>query len=186
MTDHPRLVLLAVRWARRQTRGHGVVLAEPRAWWTGRGQCPDVLAWPSPAGIQGGEGSILVEVKASRADFRADRAKPIHARAEDFPGVRRYYLAPAGLIRADELPPGWGLLEPHGSGAVLLRGPVPFALSAAGHAVETRILTSVVVRWQLGAQWMGAEARFAPLGRRPADHAADLAARRGPVQMALL
>src|SRR3990167_6810944 len=66
-SDHPRLVLLAVRWARGRTGG--VVLAEPRTWWTARGQCPDVLAWPNPAGRRWRAGSVLVEAKASRADF---------------------------------------------------------------------------------------------------------------------
>ena len=31
-------------------------------------------------------------------------------------GNRRYYLAPKGMIRPDDLPEGWGLLEPYGNG----------------------------------------------------------------------
>ena len=60
-----------------------------------------------------GECSIVIEVKTSRADFLKD-GKKWH-RAETMKNYQsgnfRYYLAPAGMIRTDELPEGWGLLE---------------------------------------------------------------------------
>lgn len=55
--------------------------------------------------------SILIEVKTSRADFRADLAKPHRQDPAQSGGTYRYYLAPAGLIAVDELPPRWGLIE---------------------------------------------------------------------------
>lgn len=55
--------------------------------------------------------SVLVEVKTSRADFRADLAKPHRRDPKLSGGTYRYYLAPAGLLSVDELPPRWGLIE---------------------------------------------------------------------------
>lgn len=55
--------------------------------------------------------SILIEVKTSRADFRADLAKPHRQDPAQSGGTYRYYLAPAGLLSVDELPPRWGLIE---------------------------------------------------------------------------
>jgi hypothetical protein len=55
--------------------------------------------------------SVLVEVKVSRADFRADLAKPHRQDQSLSGGTYRYYFAPAGLILPEELPPRWGLIE---------------------------------------------------------------------------
>ncbi|MFY2610598.1 hypothetical protein [Achromobacter ruhlandii] len=55
--------------------------------------------------------SVLVEVKTSRADFRADLAKPHRQDQSLSGGTYRYYFAPAGLIVPEELPPRWGLIE---------------------------------------------------------------------------
>ena len=54
---------------------------------------------------------MLVECKASRADFLADREKPFRQKQENGVGCERYYMAAKGLIRIQELPAGWGLLE---------------------------------------------------------------------------
>jgi hypothetical protein len=50
----------------------------------------------------------------SRADFLADRDKPFRQRPEIGVGCERYYLTPRGLLRTEELPRGWGLLEVNG------------------------------------------------------------------------
>lgn len=55
--------------------------------------------------------TVLVEVKTSRADFRADWEKPHRQDPALSGGTYRYYMAPAGLLRLDELPPRWGLVE---------------------------------------------------------------------------
>lgn len=55
--------------------------------------------------------SVLVEAKISRADFRADLSKPHRQDPSLSVGTYRYYLAPAGMISTDELPPRWGLVE---------------------------------------------------------------------------
>ena len=61
-----------------------------------------------------GYSTVLIEVKTSRADFLADKKKYARSKvAEELGhqiGTYRYYLCPAGIISADELPESWGLL----------------------------------------------------------------------------
>jgi hypothetical protein len=98
---HEALVELAVRWLRTSYRC-GIILSEQACC---TGEVPDVIGW------KGRRRSVLVECKVARADFLADRNKPWRTNPESALGCERFYLAPAGLIGATELPPGWGLLE---------------------------------------------------------------------------
>jgi hypothetical protein len=94
---------------------------------------------------------VLVECKVSRPDFLADREKPFRQKPESGVGCERYYLAPRGLIRVEELRPGWGLLEVCGReiekakpSAKNLRTPIGFGyemnlLLASLRRVEVRI-----------------------------------------------
>ncbi|HEX9951766.1 MAG TPA: hypothetical protein VGB53_08365 [Rubricoccaceae bacterium] len=66
-------------------------------------ECPDAVGWTAH-----GE-CVVVECKASRADFFADRKKPHRAPGAGV-GHTRYFLVPDGLVKADEVPEGWGLL----------------------------------------------------------------------------
>lgn len=102
---HRGLVILAERWLLRQ--GCRVVLTE-----RGRAgeEFPDAIGW-----LPNGQ-SLLIEAKRTRKDFlaewsRADRKA--HRRIQDAGmGEFRYYLAPAGVIRAGDLQgKGWGLIE---------------------------------------------------------------------------
>jgi hypothetical protein len=61
------------------------------------GEVPDVIAWKSFCK------SILVECKVSRADFLSDPSKPFRLKPEEGMGSQRLYMAPAGMIRAEEL-----------------------------------------------------------------------------------
>jgi hypothetical protein len=97
---HAQLVLRAVAWLR--SYRCGVVLSEQAC---ASGEMPDAIGWKRASH------SVLVECKNSRADFLADRGKPFRQRPETGVGCERFYLAPAGMIGVDELPPGWGLLE---------------------------------------------------------------------------
>jgi len=97
---HAKLVSLAVAWLRRYRCG--VVLSEQACV---SGEMPDAIGWKRACH------SVLVECKVSRADFLADREKPFRQKPESGVGCERYYLAPRGLIRLQELRPGWGLLE---------------------------------------------------------------------------
>ena len=94
---HDLLVEMSGRWLLRQR--FGVVATELSV--LGVGEEADAIGFRSAC-------SAIVEAKASRADFLADRKKP--HRADGGLGVYRFYLCPEGIITVDDLPPGWGLL----------------------------------------------------------------------------
>lgn len=118
--DHSSLVGRAGRWLRysavvterimdqsRQQRVRcGVVLTELITY---ESETPDAIGW-----FQHGRWSILVEAKASRADFLADKNKTFRMRPDSGMGAYRYYMAPEGIITPDDLPDRWGLLEVRG------------------------------------------------------------------------
>jgi hypothetical protein len=103
---HAQLVEKAVRWLR--CYRCGVVLSEQACV---NGEMPDAIGWKRACH------SVLVECKVTRGDFLADRAKPFRLKPQHGVGCERFYLVPAGLVRREELPPGWGLLE-HRQGRV--------------------------------------------------------------------
>lgn len=82
--------------------GHSVVLTKPNVcgW-----EQPDVIGWT------GAGHSTLLEVKVSRADFFRDADKPFRAVPGVGMGNRRYYVVPEGLVKVEEVPSGWGLVE---------------------------------------------------------------------------
>jgi hypothetical protein len=102
---HAALVKKAVEWLRREYRC-GIVLSEQSCI---SGETPDVIAW------KGKCRSIVVECKISRGDFLADRSKPWRQDPDCALGCERFYFAPAGMIRREELPAKWGLLEIKGN-----------------------------------------------------------------------
>ena len=104
VAHHARLVMHAVAWLRRHYKC-GIILSEQ---YCATGEIPDIIAW------KGFCKSVLVECKVSRADFLADAAKPFRLIPKDGMGSQRFYLAPTGIIRAEELPRHWGLLELRG------------------------------------------------------------------------
>jgi hypothetical protein len=83
----------------------GIILSEQACC---SGEIPDVIGWKARCR------SVLVECKNSRADFLADRAKPWRMDSAGALGCERFYMAPAGMIAAADLPPGWGQLEVRG------------------------------------------------------------------------
>lgn len=99
---HSKLVKKAIKWLWGQSCV--IVISEM----AGRSQEPDAIGFCHSH-------SILVECKASRSDFLRDKHKWHHRTGRSM-GSKRYYLAPKGMIRPDELPEGWGLLEPYGNG----------------------------------------------------------------------
>lgn len=96
---HSELCLRAQRWLR--SNGCAVTVIDLA---TAAGEQADVIGWRY--GL-----TALCEVKVSRSDFLADRKKPWRRHPEQGMGDWRFYVAPAGLLRADEMPQGWGLLE---------------------------------------------------------------------------
>lgn len=100
--SHSSLVQAAARWLE-NTRKCSLVLTE----FTSAGfETPDAIGWRIAEGW-----SILVECKTSRSDFRRDREKISRQHRSMSIGQERWYLTPPGLLRAEEVPDGWGLLE---------------------------------------------------------------------------
>jgi hypothetical protein len=102
-------------------------------------ETPDVIGW---AGV-----SVLIECKASRADFFADGGKSFRKLPENGMGVLRYYLVPDGLLSDEEIPEGWGHLtanrRPSGRGYdVRMRR--ESKIHQASHAAELCVLIGVL------------------------------------------
>lgn len=98
---HKTLVKKAAAWLRNR-KNCNVVFAELA---TQNNETPDTI------GFHGAGGSILVECKTSRADFLADKNKIFRHYEEMGMGDARYFAVPKGMLKPDELPEGWGLLE---------------------------------------------------------------------------
>lgn len=98
---------------------HKTLVRKSAAWLRNRKNCNVVFAelatqnneTPDAIGFHGAGGSILVECKTSRADYLADKNKIFRHYEEMGMGDARYFAAPKGLLKPDELPEGWGLLE---------------------------------------------------------------------------
>ena len=98
---HKKLVRRMVGWLKAQ-RMSTVVIAELAA--GNNIETPDVIAWHGGA-------SILIECKTSRADFHADKEKHFRKFEEHGMGDTRYFAAPAGVLKPEDIPEGWGLME---------------------------------------------------------------------------
>jgi hypothetical protein len=97
---HAQLVQQAVIWLRAYRCG--VILSEQCC---ANGEMPDAIGWKRACH------SVLIECKISRSDFLADREKPFRQKSELGLGCERFYLTPPRLLRTEELPAAWGLLE---------------------------------------------------------------------------
>jgi len=135
---HAQLVRKAVAWLR--SYGCGVILSEQAC---ASGEVPDAIGWKRACH------SVLVECKISRADFQADRAKSFRQKPHSGVGCERYYLAPKELIRAAELPPGWGLLEYHNRRIKMIHPSLKNLRSAHGFRYEMNLLLASLRRVEI-------------------------------------
>jgi hypothetical protein len=136
---HAQMVDLAVNWLRRY--GCGVVLSEQICL---SGETPDAIGW------KGRCHSVVVECKLNRADFLADRSKPFRQRPAIGLGCERFYMAPPGLIREEELPASWGLLECAGKKVQLrVMSPERSQRSSAGLKYEMNLLLASLRRVEI-------------------------------------
>lgn len=113
---HDELVERAVRWLKKPASAKhpdglhwykgscGVVVPELVSY---ASENPDAIGW-----LNGGY-SYLIECKASRSDFYADRQKPRHRTGSPGVGAECFYMSPPDVIPLDRLPDGWGLLYCH-------------------------------------------------------------------------
>ncbi len=132
---HDKLVKAAVAWLRRY--GCGVVLSEQSC---ASGETPDAIGWKRACH------SVVIECKISRADFLADREKPFRLNPEKGMGCERFYLARSGLIGANELPVGWGLLELRGREVVEVAPACKKMRTAVGFRHEMNLLLASLRR----------------------------------------
>jgi len=129
---------MAVRWLRQYRCG--VVLSEQACV---SGEMPDAIGWKKACH------SVLVECKVSRGDFLADRDKPFRQKPEVGVGCERYYLAPRGLIRGDEVPKGWGLLEVEGREVERVKSSAKTLRTELGFKSEMNLLLASLRRVEI-------------------------------------
>jgi hypothetical protein len=132
---HSQLVERAVRWLR--SYRCGVVLSEQACV---SGEMPDAIGWKRA------NHSVLVECKITRADFLADRGKPFRQKPEQGVGSERFYLTPPALIKLEELPPGWGLLEFRRARIEVVQSSAKNLRTAAGLRYEMNLLLASLRR----------------------------------------
>ncbi len=132
---HVQLVERAVRWLRAYRCG--VVLSEQACV---SGEMPDAIGWKRA------NHSVLMECKVTRGDFLADRCKPFRARPEQGVGSERFYLTPPGLVKVEELPAGWGLLELQRGRVEMVQASAKNLRTAKGFKYEMNLLLASLRR----------------------------------------
>jgi hypothetical protein len=132
---HAQLVEKAVTWLR--SYRCGVVLSEQAC---ASGEMPDAIGWKRASH------SVLVECKISRADFLADQEKPWRKEPKCALGCERFYMAPIGLLRPDEIPAGWGLLQVSNRKVEMTRASAKDLRTAAGFRYEMNLLLASLRR----------------------------------------
>jgi hypothetical protein len=132
---HECLVHKAVTWLRHY--GCGVVLSEQSC---ASGETPDAIGWKRACH------SVVVECKISRPDFLVDREKPFRKKPKIGMGCERFYLTPARLVDASELPEGWGLLELRNRSVEMISPSSKSLRSARGFRHEMNLLLASLRR----------------------------------------
>jgi len=132
---HEQMVERAVRWLRFYRCG--VVLSEQAC---ANGEMPDAIGWKQASH------SVLVECKVTRADFLADRAKPFRKKPDAGVGCERFYFTPPNLVKFEELPAGWGLLEYRRGRIEIMQPSVKNLRTAKGFRYEMNLLLASLRR----------------------------------------
>ena len=101
---------------------------------------PDAIGWKQACH------SVLVECKVTRGDFLADREKPCRKKPEKGVGSERFYLTPAALIKIEELPTGWGLLEYRRGRVEMMHASAKNLRTAVGFRYEMNLVLSSLRR----------------------------------------
>ena len=130
---HAELVVIAVRWLKNRC---GIAYGE---FVTASWEQPDAIGWRYSY-------STLVECKASRADFMADKKKPYRVHPWLGLGHQRYFLVPDGLVTPDEAPTKWGLIYVAGRKVKIVKEAEGFA--ARSRAGEVAFLCSMLRRME--------------------------------------
>ena len=134
---HKKLVRRMANWLK-YTKRMTVVISELS---TQSGETPDVIGWVGSLA-----GSVLIECKISKSDFRADSKKWFRRHEEYGIGDQRYIAAPKGLLQINEIPDGWGFLE---AGNRSIREIRPAESKQANKRSECVILMSALRRLEI-------------------------------------
>jgi len=135
--SHNNLVNRAEIWLR--SKRYTVTAKELH---TSNQETPDVM------GFRYGGDSCLVECKASRSDFSGDKNKSFRRDPTSGMGQHRYYAVPAGLVKPEELPEGWGLLYVYEKTVREIRHSAKFE---ADKDAEVNFLVSIIRRLRMSA-----------------------------------
>lgn len=133
---HGELVERAAKWLR-NTKHCGVVLTERSSY---AGEIPDAIGWNNGF-------AHVVECKVSRSDFLADQQKKWRREPSRGMGLYRWFFAPSGLLRADEMPPLFGLVEVAGRSCRVVKAAEEH--QPHNRASEILLLVSELRRYQL-------------------------------------
>ena len=101
---HDELCTRSEKWLKSQNCG--VTFNDSFQAVTYSGEQPDAMGFRSGC-------SILIECKASRSDFLADKKKRFRKDPSLGVGDWRFYMSLPGVINISDLPDGWGLLWMH-------------------------------------------------------------------------
>lgn len=134
-TNHAVLVARARRWLT-FVKGCCPVLTE---FSSGAREIPDAIGWNAG-------NSVLVECKTSRGDFLADQKKLWRGNTNLGLGRERYYMTPPDLLRFNDIPAGWGLLEYNGAKVRRVHECTVRHLPDGSYHQELRLLCSALRR----------------------------------------
>jgi len=134
--SHKELVQRAAKWLQ-GSKQCPVVLYEFQA----GDEIPDAIGWKRAA-----YDSVMLECKRSRGDFLKDFDKP-HRQDGEGVGNYRYYFTTPGLLKLEEIPAGWGLLECHDFQVrQLKKADKRFDLTTASKHAEKRMMYQALHR----------------------------------------
>jgi hypothetical protein len=136
---HTELVERALKWLR-NTAKCKVAVSEYRC--TDLNQIPDAIGWKNA------RHSIMIECKASRSDFLADKKKVCRLAGTDL-GQDKYYLINKGICEPEEIPQDWGLMYPTEKRILIIKKPKRKYYDPKVAAMELPILLSMVRRAEI-------------------------------------
>jgi len=135
---HADLVQRAIQWLL-GAGGCSIAFSE---FSTSAGEAPDAIGFKA-------RWSVVVECKVSRQDFLADRHKCHRRNPGMAMGAQRYFMVPAGLIDATDVPDKWGLLHVHSRHVRIIRNSDGFP--DRGYIREIAFLVSMLRRVEIRA-----------------------------------
>ncbi|WP_313374311.1 hypothetical protein [Chishuiella sp.] len=103
---HSELVEIAYKWVLKRC---GVAFKEITCQ---NKEIPDVIGFRS-------DYSFLIEAKTSKSDFLVDKKKSFRINPSEGVGDFRFFIAVEGLLKIEDLPKDWGLIEVNEKGKVV-------------------------------------------------------------------